>query len=474
MKLLRKLYVFIAVAVVFSSLSMLSFAKEKEEVPAESITLDLKKAVIGEGQKLRLHATLSPSDSTDKITWTSKDPSVATVSKKGLVKAVGVGRTTIKAVTASGQKAKFIIRVKAAPEKVTLNIKGKRLTAGDQFQLKAKVPKGSFYDIKWKSSDPKIAKVSKDGLVTAKRPGTVRIWAKSYNGVKAKCKIVVRPKVEDISLDDSEISLKNGTKHKIHVTFYPEKSKENVVWYSSDESVVKVSRGGTLKAVGIGSAIITAETEFTHIVKTCEVRVWEKQIALTFDDGPNRNTTPTLLDGLDELGAKCTFFLVGQCVASNNYDIVERMHDAGHEIGNHTWDHAKLTTLSNAAISNEIEKTNNVIYEACGAYPTLFRSPYGAYNQTILGICHLPHIFWSVDTNDWRKPGQSVVTQRIVDGARDGAIILCHDIHADTIPAALNAIRILQDEGYEFVTVTELLSRDGTPPEAGVTYYNGY
>ena len=89
MKLLRKLYVFIAVAVVFSSLSMLSFAKEKEEVPAESIALDLKKAVIGEGQKLRLHATLSPADSTDKITWTSKDPSVATMSKKGLVKADG-------------------------------------------------------------------------------------------------------------------------------------------------------------------------------------------------------------------------------------------------------------------------------------------------------------------------------------------------------------------------------------------------
>ncbi len=442
---------------------------DPESIPAEKVILSQKRVTLGAGLKLQLSAQLEPAESTDRIRWYSDDETIVKISKKGKIIAVAAGKTKVWAEAQSGKRASCVVTVKPAPSKVSLNYKKKTLTVGDTLQLKAKQAKGTFRSLTWSSSAKKIASVSAAGKVKAKKAGTAKITVKTYNGKKATCTVTVRPKTKKITPKVKDISLKINKEKKLKVIFKPKGAKEKLKWSSSNTKVAKVSKDGTVKAVGIGTATITAETVKTHKKAKFKVTTWNKQVALTFDDGPSLYYTPELLDGLKKRGIHCTFFMVGQN-AARYPDYVKRIHDEGHEIGNHSWDHARLTTLSYDGIVSEFNRTKKAIYDACGAYPTLFRSPYGAYNSTVLSAAGLPQILWSVDPEDWARPGKSVVTQRIVDNAFDGAIILCHDIHPDTPAAALAAIDILQAKGYKFVTVTELLTRNGKKIYPGETY----
>lgn len=197
----------------------------------------------------------------------------------------------------------------------------------------------------------------------------------------------------------------------------------------------------------------------------------EKLVALTFDDGPHKTNTPQLLDGLKELGAKVTFFMLGQN-AKSYPDIVQRAYDEGHEVANHSWDHPKLTSLGSSGVQSQVTRTNDQLDIACGdGTRYLLRPPYGSHNSTTRKAAGTALITWSVDTNDWKYKNYSHVYNHIVDNASDGAIILCHDIHKTTIPAALDAIRTLQKKGYEFVTVSELFRRKGQTLDDG-SYYS--
>ena len=447
-------------------------AKEKKKIKAKKVTLNIKKTMIGAGQKLRLEATVKPANSTDKIKWSSSNTEIATVSQKGLVKAKARGKVRITATASSGKKASCIIKIRKAPERVRFHYTEKTVRVKDTFTLKALLPKGSFRQFTWKSSDPTVAKVDEHGKVTAKHAGEATITVKTYNGLKATCTVTVLPKTKKITMSRNKLSLKLYNSADLSVTFQPEGAQEDITWYTSDGYVAEVDQDGTVTAVGLGTAVITAETGISHKKAKCTVEVYNKMVALTFDDGPSIYT-PGLLDGLAERGAHCTFFMVGTN-ASRYPDTVARIYNEGHELGNHSWDHPKMTTLSWGEMVSQISRQNNAVYNACGAYPTLFRSPYGSYNATVLNAANLPHILWSVDPRDWERPGQSVVTQRIVNNARDGSIILCHDIHPATPQAALDAIDILMEQGYKFVTVTELLTRNGRSIYPGETYSNGY
>jgi peptidoglycan/xylan/chitin deacetylase (PgdA/CDA1 family) len=184
-------------------------------------------------------------------------------------------------------------------------------------------------------------------------------------------------------------------------------------------------------------------------------------IAMTFDDGPSPQTTPRLLDILKQRNIKVTFFMIGQN-AERNPDLVRRILAEGHEIGNHSWTHPQLSKLSDERVTQEITKTQETIKNESGFTPTLLRPPYGAItarqrawieNQFGLNI-----ILWSVDPFDWKRPGPSVITQRILSGARPGAIILSHDIHKQTVDAMPATLDALLAKGYKFVTVSQLLA----------------
>lgn len=192
-----------------------------------------------------------------------------------------------------------------------------------------------------------------------------------------------------------------------------------------------------------------------------------KLIAITFDDGPG-GYTERLLDGLDELGVNVTFFTLGNRL-NRRKDTVKRAYNAGHQIANHSYDHSEMQALSNDQIKYQVRTTCDILDGICGegtAYH--FRAPYGSTNERVRSLIGLPLVYWSVDTLDWQDRNANIVKNRIVDNAYDGAIVLLHDIHATTVDGALAGIKILLEQGYELVTVTELFRR------RGVTMYNGY
>lgn len=190
------------------------------------------------------------------------------------------------------------------------------------------------------------------------------------------------------------------------------------------------------------------------------VRTPSSVVAMTFDDGPHPTHTPRLLDLLGERGLKATFYLIGNRVVQYP-NIARRISDEGHEIGNHSWSHPFLDRLSDRAVTQEIDQTTSAIFQVTGRPPVTFRPPYGAFTRRQRTGLHaarsLPTILWSVDPQDWRRPGASVVANRILRNARSGGIILSHDIHQGTIDAMPHTLDGLSVRGLRFVTVSQML-----------------
>jgi peptidoglycan/xylan/chitin deacetylase (PgdA/CDA1 family) len=203
-----------------------------------------------------------------------------------------------------------------------------------------------------------------------------------------------------------------------------------------------------------------------------QVRVDQPYVAMTFDDGPSAENTPRLLDMLKQRNIKATFFLIGQNAAANP-DLVRRILAEGHEIGNHSWTHPQLSKLSDDKVTAEITKTQDAIKDASGFTPTLLRPPYGAITarqrEWIPNQFGLTIILWSVDPLDWKRPGPSVVTQRILSQVRPGAIVLSHDIHKQTVDAMPATLDGLIAKGYKFVTVSQLIAMNKPKPPSAET-----
>jgi peptidoglycan/xylan/chitin deacetylase (PgdA/CDA1 family) len=184
-------------------------------------------------------------------------------------------------------------------------------------------------------------------------------------------------------------------------------------------------------------------------------------IALTFDDGPNATLTPKLLDLLAARHLKATFFVVGQN-AADHPDILKRAVREGHEIANHSWSHPNLGKMSDDAVRRELQKTDDAIAVAIGKRPTLLRPPYGSITAHQKKWIHEEFgyriILWDVDPLDWKRPGPSVVTARILKETHAGSIVLAHDIHPPTIEAMPRTFDQLMEKGFKSVTVTELLA----------------
>lgn len=183
---------------------------------------------------------------------------------------------------------------------------------------------------------------------------------------------------------------------------------------------------------------------------------YEKTVAITFDDGPGRNTTPELLDGLKERNVEAAFFVVGENIEGNE-DIIRRMHDEGHIIGNHTFTHVELDKLSENAALTEVSKTNAAIEKITGEKVKYIRPPCGSWNEELYYKIDMTPVFWSVDPKDWCTDNVSVSVSRVMEQTQDGDIILFHDIYDTSVAAALEVIDRLQTRGYRFVTLDDLL-----------------
>ncbi len=196
-------------------------------------------------------------------------------------------------------------------------------------------------------------------------------------------------------------------------------------------------------------------------------------IAITFDDGPHATNTPRLLDMLKQRKVAATFFMVGQCVAEFP-EMVKRMVAEGHEVASHSWSHPQLSSMSDAGVREQLEKTHEAILAACGVAPKVMRPPYGAFTARQRAWAHATWgykcILWDVDPLDWKVRNADHVRNAILKGTVPGSIILAHDIHKSTIDAMPETLDGLLAKGFKFVTVSELLAMDKPlPPKPKAT-----
>lgn len=182
----------------------------------------------------------------------------------------------------------------------------------------------------------------------------------------------------------------------------------------------------------------------------------KKKIALTFDDGPDSECTPMLLDGLASRGVKATFFVIGK-QAEEQPEIMERLVKEGHLIGNHTYNHVDIRHMTESAAKKEILKANEVIEKYTGEEPCFLRPPFGNGSSKLEKDIEMIQVLWTIDTMDWSCQNESKICSTVYREIEENSIILMHDEYPTSVRAALSIIDKLQKEGYEFVTVDKII-----------------
>lgn len=221
--------------------------------------------------------------------------------------------------------------------------------------------------------------------------------------------------------------------------------------------------------------IILAVTENTDITAASESRIaslifggshkgqkhepykeLDKKVAITFDDGPDPEYTPKLLDGLKERNVKATFFLLGKQIELYP-EIVERIHEEGHMIGTHSYEHVNLSSLSDKKAMEQVNKTNQLIFNITGEYPQYIRPPFGCWKCNLDYETNMIEVLWDIDPLDWKNGNSDVIAKRVISKVQEYDIILMHDASESSVNAAFKIIDGLKKAGYEFVTVDEIV-----------------
>lgn len=181
-----------------------------------------------------------------------------------------------------------------------------------------------------------------------------------------------------------------------------------------------------------------------------------KRVALTFDDGPHYAYTKVLLDGLKERKVVATFFVTGEH-ASLHPDLVKRMHDEGHLVGNHTYSHMQLRHDNREEYKEELILTNEVLKEIIGEEIVFVRPPYGSWDKKFEEELNMIPVLWTVDPLDWCSGNVQCIVQNTICDVEENDIILMHDYYETSVTAALKIVDKLLEEGFSFVTVEEIL-----------------
>ncbi|MDR2957474.1 MAG: polysaccharide deacetylase family protein [Coriobacteriales bacterium] len=232
-------------------------------------------------------------------------------------------------------------------------------------------------------------------------------------------------------------------------------------FFSTDENVATVDKTGIITAQGNGKCEIIAGLD--KYVASCKVHVTDKWLAMTFDDGPTEYTWG-LLDGLRERGVHVTFFILGFMLGGNMDNLLQTVAADGHEIGNHSYNHQGGVDV----IASQLARTDELVSNILGYAPYLMRPPIGNLNSAMYNSGK-PLILWSVDPLDWMYRNADTVYDNIMSDVFSGCVVLLHDLYPTSIEAGLRVIDTLAEQGYAFVTISELFDH----PEPGSYYRIG-
>lgn len=418
-------------------------------------------------------------DESGKLKYRSYNKDIVTVDNNGIITAVSKGTGQI----AAGRK-RIDVNVLDAPEKIVLDDGAFSMGVGEEYTLSPYIPDselktGFTYTV---SGDTDAIKIDENGKVTAVSAGKVTVTVSTYNNCTASCDIVVGNPPQKMSLSANSKTLYMGTTGKIFINIPSDCASKATEIKSDNEKVLQVNSKCELTPVAAGKATITA-TAFNGVSASCEIEVVEKpfyirtdldpskpMIAFTFDDGPNSETTNRILEVFEKNNASATFFIVGSRTSGKaNAECVRRMVKNGFQLGNHTFDHKHYG--SDVTIE-DITKCADKLNEICGHGPTAFRPTGGYMSDIIKQNCGAPIILWNIDTEDWKSRDGDKIYYKILKEAKDGGIVLMHDIYPSTAYAIEWVIPKLIKNGYQIVNVAELAYYKGKTLENGKQYYS--
>lgn len=220
--------------------------------------------------------------------------------------------------------------------------------------------------------------------------------------------------------------------------------------------ILLLTVAGVAGSVGVVGQVIVEAEFFAEQFQINPKDDVAKKIAITFDDGPNPDYTEDLLEGLKERGVKATFFLLGKEVEKYP-EIVKKIHEDGHLIGTHSYEHVNLSSLCDSAAIEQVDKTNTAIYNVTGEYPQYIRPPYGCWKCNLDYETTMIEVLWDIDPLDWKTDNSDVIAKRVVEKVQENDIILLHDASESSVNAAIKIIDQLEEQGYQFVTVDDLI-----------------
>lgn len=259
--------------------------------------------------------------------------------------------------------------------------------------------------------------------------------------------------------------------HEDSKSYIGKNGKAVIGWYTEDDKEYYFDEKGLMQTGTLRLGMTEYQFDGQGVLVSQEVKGIDKDkpmVALTFDDGPGKRTGE-LLAQLKKYNAHATFFMLGQNVSAYQ-DEVKEMKKIGCELGNHSYSHANLGKAGEDVIKKEVEDTNAKIKKIAGQEATVMRPPYGSISSTLRENVGMPMILWNIDTLDWKTKNAKSTIDEVMNNAKDGDIILMHDIHSTTIDAALELIPKLQEAGFQLVTVSELAAARGEILKDGEKY----
>lgn len=405
--------------------------------------------------------------------YQSGDETLLTVDATGLISTKNKeGSAFVYALDAEGNiVTRQLVTILSEKLTFTLAATKAQLVVGQTMTLKPVFNHPVNPALVWTSSDAEIVTVE-DGVLTGLKMGKATVTATTDQGQTASLEVSVAPPIESMNIERKLYKVKPGNTKKLTLFTEPADTGEEITWTTSDPAIATVSADGTVTGVAYGTVTVTATGKYSGLTAQCKVKICDvKQVAITFDDGP-APYTEKLLDFLKENDIRVTFFLVGNRMSSYSEEVIREAAE-GHEMGYHSYSHATQTGLSSERITSDFEKADKILFDLTGQHFTVWRTPGGAFNTRVLNAVPVPHIMWSVDTLDWQTLNAYSVYSAIVNKTRDGDIVLIHDLHRTSVDGAIMALEQMLEGDYEFLTVTELLSRDGTPPQPSTNYYSG-
>ena len=403
------------------------------------------------------------------LTWESSDPKVVKV-ENGLLTAMNYGRATITVTALGGLTAVTEVYVCDPPTAISFaeelyTVQAESAPAETSLVFE---PAGSFENVTYRVTDETVAAVNEAGAITGLRSGTTLLIVECDSGLSASVPVRVTEETRAISFAEGERELFVGQSLQMTVLAQTgEPAGDAFVWTSADETIVSVF-DGLLFARKAGQTTITAQNESGTLSCSCEITVTlnpnatPKNVAITFDNGPGAYTED-ILTVLSMYDVRATFFLLGVNVKENP-QTAALLRDTKHEIGNHTYRNASLNTSSFTDIATDIERADRLILSATGRAATVLRAP-DANLPVKLFTTFLDtrrFIGWSVDAGDAR-PGAAAdaICETVLRECFDNAILVFHDCGSETAEALRRIIPALAEQGYQFVTVSELIDITG-------------